>query len=145
MKKWNWNLRLRTKWQTTAELDMRTATGNILICLRPNPSLSVFWSKLCLSHESCWDYIRISRPQLWRTTRFWSLPSLLTWGGGEFHPEISLPHHLLPQMDRQAVQSGAGGARLHPGIYLDLLPPLRTERDQLAGTQATKVGPLVHL
>ena len=43
-------------------------------------------------------------------------------------------------MDRQAVQSGAGGARLHPGVYLDLLPPLRTERDQLAGTQATKVG-----
>ena len=48
-------------------------------------------------------------------------------------------------MDCQAVQSGAGGAGLHPRIHLDLLPPLRTECDQPTGTQATKVGPLVHL
>ena len=43
-------------------------------------------------------------------------------------------------MDRQAVQPGAGGARLHPGLHLDLLPPLRAECDQLAGTQATEVS-----
>ena len=80
-------------------------------------------------------------PQLWRTTRFWSsLPFLRTWRGGEFHPQISLPQPLLLEVDRQALQSGAGRARLHPGIYLDLLPPLRTECDQLAGTQTTKVG-----
>ena len=43
-------------------------------------------------------------------------------------------------MDRQAVQPGAGRAGLHPGIHLDLLPPLRAECDQPTGTQATKVG-----
>ena len=62
MKKWNWNLKLWTKWQTTADLDMRTATGTILICLRlrPNPSMCVFWFKLCLSLERAVETVRIS-------------------------------------------------------------------------------------
>ena len=48
---------------------------NILICLLPKP-LNVFWSQLCLSHERCWDYIRISPPSVMKDNKILIITSL---------------------------------------------------------------------
>ena len=138
----NWNWKLTTKWQTTADLDMRTATGKYsnLSQAQSFPPCLCFDTELCFPQGVCPETVWISSRQLWRTTRFWSLQFLLSSRGGEFHPEVSLSQPLLSQVDREAVQPRAGGPGRHPRIYLDLLPPVRAQCYQSARAQAAEVN-----